>query len=208
MSCAVCISTLEDPRVLPCGHVFCRVCIQQHIRQGEPDCPTCRCSLVVLKKVFLEDDEQIDSLKSTLQEKEVVINSLKTQIKKLETSLANRDEAISNLNNVIQVHEDELEDLHDDNEEKEKKILGLISDKTNLHKEIEKLKATNKETTSKLKRELGKRSKRIKTTACLTSELRIAKDGLRRRQQDLAAKDEENKMLMEEITKLLRQLNE
>ena len=37
--CSICMEVYTDPRVLPCGHTFCRQCIEAF---GELACPVCR----------------------------------------------------------------------------------------------------------------------------------------------------------------------
>jgi RING-type zinc-finger len=39
VTCAVCWDLLDDPRLLPCGHCFCRECIRLQMYN---DCPMCR----------------------------------------------------------------------------------------------------------------------------------------------------------------------
>ncbi|XP_046729661.1 tripartite motif-containing protein 16-like [Silurus meridionalis] len=45
-TCAVCLDFLKDPATLPCGHIFCKVCIEQFWDQdnqkGIYSCPKCR----------------------------------------------------------------------------------------------------------------------------------------------------------------------
>uniref|UniRef100_UPI00358EC3D0 E3 ubiquitin-protein ligase TRIM62-like n=1 Tax=Myxine glutinosa TaxID=7769 RepID=UPI00358EC3D0 len=46
LQCAVCLELYKEPITLPCGHSFCKVCIEQHWESREEatvcDCPNCR----------------------------------------------------------------------------------------------------------------------------------------------------------------------
>uniref|UniRef100_UPI00358F99EC E3 ubiquitin-protein ligase TRIM7-like n=1 Tax=Myxine glutinosa TaxID=7769 RepID=UPI00358F99EC len=46
LQCIVCLELYEEPIALPCGHSFCKVCIEQHWESREEatvcDCPNCR----------------------------------------------------------------------------------------------------------------------------------------------------------------------
>lgn len=39
--CAICMCPMTQPKKLPCGHWFCRDCIQQAFTKCQPKCPTC-----------------------------------------------------------------------------------------------------------------------------------------------------------------------
>lgn len=53
-ACAICFESVENAAMGPCGHIYCKGCIETHVSnspQGTldlnqvPDCPICRCSL-------------------------------------------------------------------------------------------------------------------------------------------------------------------
>merc|ERR1711963_238198 len=60
--CSICLDDLKTPVITPCGHVFCRTCIETVIQTLKPPtCPLCRGG--VSKKALLEagqDDEEED----------------------------------------------------------------------------------------------------------------------------------------------------
>ncbi|NXC34178.1 TRI59 protein, partial [Campylorhamphus procurvoides] len=54
LTCAVCYSIFQDPRVLPCSHTFCRECLQGILQRSDSSscprrrllrCPSCRAAL-------------------------------------------------------------------------------------------------------------------------------------------------------------------
>ena len=45
LQCAVCLEMYNDPRALPCQHVFCNQCLQNVISTTDPKCPECRYDL-------------------------------------------------------------------------------------------------------------------------------------------------------------------
>ena len=45
LECAICLGMYNDPRALPCQHVFCNQCLQNVISTADPKCPECRYDL-------------------------------------------------------------------------------------------------------------------------------------------------------------------
>ena len=41
LECAICLGMYNDPRALPCQHVFCNQCLQNVISSADPKCPEC-----------------------------------------------------------------------------------------------------------------------------------------------------------------------
>ena len=46
LECAVCLEQFKDPKVLPCLHSFCKICLEGLVGRkgnaGKLNCPTCR----------------------------------------------------------------------------------------------------------------------------------------------------------------------
>ncbi|CAH1274431.1 RNF151 [Branchiostoma lanceolatum] len=49
--CSICRCVMEDPQECPCGHVFCKECIQQWLR-SHSNCPNCRKQCYQVKPVL------------------------------------------------------------------------------------------------------------------------------------------------------------
>ena len=51
LECAVCLEEFKEPKVLPCLHSFCKICLEGLLaRQGKAwklNCPSCRISVEV-----------------------------------------------------------------------------------------------------------------------------------------------------------------
>ena len=42
LECAVCMEIYKDPRILPCSHTLCKVCLDGVVRNSSITCPVCR----------------------------------------------------------------------------------------------------------------------------------------------------------------------
>lgn len=45
LDCPICLCLYSDPRVVPCGHTFCALCIAAHTRRQGTCCPVCQAPL-------------------------------------------------------------------------------------------------------------------------------------------------------------------
>jgi E3 ubiquitin-protein ligase RFWD2 len=45
LACPICVETIEDAFVTPCGHTFCFKCISTHLK-NKSSCPSCGAHLV------------------------------------------------------------------------------------------------------------------------------------------------------------------
>ena len=59
LECAVCLEQFKDPKVLPCLHSFCKICLEGLVgRKGsvwELNCPSCRISVEVSSRIWCVD---------------------------------------------------------------------------------------------------------------------------------------------------------
>ncbi|XP_075262060.1 uncharacterized protein LOC142353649 isoform X2 [Convolutriloba macropyga] len=42
LSCTICFHIFEEPRILNCGHSFCRKCLEKLVHRNQRQCPVCR----------------------------------------------------------------------------------------------------------------------------------------------------------------------
>jgi hypothetical protein len=47
--CVICMDRMVLPKKLDCGHSFCKECIDQYFKNGQPKCPSCGKIFGVLK---------------------------------------------------------------------------------------------------------------------------------------------------------------
>ena len=103
MSCPVCFNAYTDPMVLPCGHCYCNVCLQEHLRSHQ-ECPICRSAVnpsTDIRKCFFGDRGDTVNLKDEIKRRDQVIANKNEVIATKNGVIANKNEAIANLNNAI-----------------------------------------------------------------------------------------------------------
>src|SRR6218665_3101120 len=81
--CPVCLGTFKDPRVLPCGHTFCLICIKEYGRgkYSESNCPNCRAKFHIPSNSF-ESLPKNYCLNQVLDESTNVVNMRKSRVVK------------------------------------------------------------------------------------------------------------------------------
>lgn len=42
LNCPICLDRFKEPKILPCHHSFCNICIINVIQDRKIECPTCR----------------------------------------------------------------------------------------------------------------------------------------------------------------------
>jgi hypothetical protein len=58
MECAICHEVFKDPRILPCGHTFCCVCLQHQLDSASGTCSTRNLECAYCKAALAVGDGQ------------------------------------------------------------------------------------------------------------------------------------------------------
>ncbi|GAB6030923.1 hypothetical protein CHUAL_007751 [Chamberlinius hualienensis] len=66
LSCPICLEVYSKPKRIPCGHVFCKECLNNYDDVLEPACPICRQLFTVSSSKKASDIEKCISISSTL----------------------------------------------------------------------------------------------------------------------------------------------
>ncbi|XP_041378781.1 E3 ubiquitin-protein ligase RNF135-like [Gigantopelta aegis] len=86
VSCSLCIEVFSDPRTIPCGHTFCRACLQNHFNSNRNPhsiyrCPVCR------KLVFPDTTKPVSSYADQFPRNSALLHAIDT-INKLKQHMA------------------------------------------------------------------------------------------------------------------------
>ncbi|CAD5114617.1 unnamed protein product [Dimorphilus gyrociliatus] len=81
--CAICVdSWLErDPRVLPCNHTFCFICLKSLLRGGFAECPICRAKVNLMGRNI--NDIPKNSLPNAIEKIEPIVQVCTTHKRKI-----------------------------------------------------------------------------------------------------------------------------
>ena len=66
--CSICKDSYTDPRYLPCGHIFCVVCVHPLISEDILSCPTCQVKTHVSTVADLPKAEAIQTVELPVQD--------------------------------------------------------------------------------------------------------------------------------------------
>ncbi|EPQ06440.1 Tripartite motif-containing protein 59 [Myotis brandtii] len=151
LTCPICYSIFEDPRVLPCSHTFCRNCLENVLQASgnfyiwRPlriplKCPNCR-SIIEIASTGQHHGHPIDDLQSAyLKEKDTPQKLLEQLtdthwtdltclIEKLEEEKSHSEKVVQGDKEVVLQYFKELSDIL---EQKKKNFLTALSDVGNL----------------------------------------------------------------------------
>lgn len=94
--CSICIEVIVDATVInPCGHVFCKKCIENYRRRSN-QCPNCRCHIRNLVSVQYTDNIIFGLLKKGEFEKDDAMDFLKRSGKRLS------EDEMKTMNSIIE----------------------------------------------------------------------------------------------------------
>ncbi|KAL3873990.1 hypothetical protein ACJMK2_037063 [Sinanodonta woodiana] len=55
MECPICFDSKDNVSCcVPCGHVFCTVCLERHMLMVNDECPQCRAQTIMRQRVYLD----------------------------------------------------------------------------------------------------------------------------------------------------------
>nr|XP_040124574.1 tripartite motif-containing protein 65 [Ictidomys tridecemlineatus] len=109
LTCAICLGLYRDPATLPCGHNFCRACIQDCWRRCQKECPECRqpfpdgaelCRNVALSGL-LELLPPQAQLRAKLEITQQQATQVKTQLQELQQQSSQIQNSAYNLISVV-----------------------------------------------------------------------------------------------------------
>jgi Zinc finger, C3HC4 type (RING finger) len=96
MDCSICLDGFKDPRILPCGHTFCEMCLKTLIKNDCVQCPECRVLFKAKNKKFPKNIslahliQEYDALLKQKNLLEVQIQDIKTDANKLCANCTNQ----------------------------------------------------------------------------------------------------------------------
>jgi len=137
MECSICTEVFTDPRVLPCGHIFCLHCLQSYCKDEQPGdskpCPLCR-------REFSLPDNGIPGLPKIIYTSEAFRKRVVSDTEKVTNLLEVTEEILPRIekekNDVIK----HLAGIEDEiNTAADKMIAAIQRDKVKLLSEVESI---------------------------------------------------------------------
>ncbi|KAK3597651.1 hypothetical protein CHS0354_040024 [Potamilus streckersoni] len=70
MECPICFERKDDVSCcVPCGHVFCTVCLERHMLTANEGCPNCRAQTIMAQRVYLDRSTKLGTSKEALMKR-------------------------------------------------------------------------------------------------------------------------------------------
>jgi Zinc finger, C3HC4 type (RING finger) len=127
LECPICFYEFKDPRVLVCGHSFCKRCIANVLQNDCPSCPMCRKIILVTSVKSVSKNYSFSILlneyKKVIQEKELSTKNyeqFKTENEYLKEEIKNLKGYLEISANKIKIAQNTLKTMESSKKENEK----------------------------------------------------------------------------------------
>lgn len=202
MDCKVCFESFNEgdrrPRNLPCGHTFCTGCINNVLKFGNVNCPTCRMDHPATQPTQFPVNFGMEELIANInavgissedsvwlpQDAEGLSHEVQSLVSKQESTITHMDLVCKDTVNQLDMYESQLVDWLDDHEQLLSKLNELVEENStlisNLQSEKDKLQETRDDVKAKkteqltIKRHLASATTSEQaTTICSAAEIGI-----------------------------------